>query len=110
MAQVITKTLSIVVGHVSIETNLTQTWFVWNASGYMEDDYMFRVRAYSLDFTVPGKADVSDPPAGYWPGDFSDGFSHPFEAGWPVCPPFQKVREKLAIVLDGFYTSLGILR
>ena len=55
--------------------NLTITTYCWDYDGWLEDDYMFRVRAYSLDFSVPGKADVSDPPAGYWPGDYGDGFS-----------------------------------
>jgi len=58
-----------------IAQNLTITTYCWDYGGWLEDDYMFRVRAYSLDFSVPGKADVSDPPAGYWPGDFGDGFS-----------------------------------
>lgn len=61
--------------------NLTRTWHLWNSSGWLEDDYMVRVRAYSVDFTVPGLADVSDPPEGYWPGDYHDAFTPPFPAG-----------------------------
>ncbi|MHA1387273.1 MAG: hypothetical protein ACTSR9_02445 [Candidatus Thorarchaeota archaeon] len=55
--------------------NLTITTYCWDYDGWPEDDYIFRVRAYSLDFSVQGKADVSDPPTGYWPGDYGDGFS-----------------------------------
>jgi hypothetical protein len=66
--------------------NLTGTSYQWNSAGWLEDSYMVRVRAYSLDFTVAGMADVSDPPAGYWPGDFGDGFSAAFNAG-DVPPP-----------------------
>jgi hypothetical protein len=72
--------------YMLIAQNLTTTSYQWNSSGWLEDSYMIRVRAYSLDFTVPDLADVSDPPAGYWPGDFGDGFSEAFDAG-DVPPP-----------------------
>lgn len=61
--------------------NLTGTSYQWDSAGWLEDSYMIRVRAYSLDFTVADMNDVSDPPAGYWPGDFGDGYSAAFDAG-----------------------------
>jgi len=67
--------------YMLLAQNLTETTFLWDSTGWLEDSYMVRIRAYSLDFTVPDLCDVSDPPAGYWPGDFSDGFSPPFLAG-----------------------------
>ncbi|TFG34150.1 hypothetical protein EU527_04690 [Candidatus Thorarchaeota archaeon] len=74
--------------YMLLAQNLTATTYRWNSSGWMEDSYMFRVRAYSLDFTIPDLADVSDPPAGYWPGDFADGFSTAVDAGdIPVTTP-----------------------
>jgi hypothetical protein len=67
--------------YMLLAQNLTTTSYMWNSSGWLELNYTIRVRAYSLDFTIAGMADVSDPPAGYWPGDFSDGFSPAFTAG-----------------------------
>jgi hypothetical protein len=67
--------------YMLLAQNLTTTSYQWDSSGWLEDSYMIRVRAYSLDFTIPGMNDVSDPPAGYWPGDFGDGFSPAFTAG-----------------------------
>ena len=69
--------------------NLTVTTYRWNSSGWLIGSYMFRVRAYSLDFTnftelgydYGVRPDVSNPPEGYWPGDFGDGFSAPIVAG-----------------------------
>jgi hypothetical protein len=64
--------------------NLTGTTYQWDSSGFLEQEYIVRVRAYSLDFTTT----VDDWPDGveineetYWPGDFGDGFSDPFTAG-----------------------------
>jgi hypothetical protein len=69
------------ISYMLLAQNLTTTSYQWDSSGWLEDSYMIRVRAYSLDFTVVGLNDVSDPPAGYWPGDFGDGFSAAFDAG-----------------------------
>lgn len=75
--------------------NLTGTFFVWDSNGWLETSYIVRVRAYSLDFTnfsaVYGEdfeilPDVTDPPAGYWPGDYTDGFSAAFNAGDTEAP------------------------
>lgn len=67
--------------YMLLAQNLTTTSFQWNSSGWLEDSYKVRVRAYSVDLTIAGLADVTDPPAGYWPGDFGDGFSAAFDAG-----------------------------
>jgi hypothetical protein len=66
-----------------IAQNLTGVnHYVWDSTGWLEDNYIVRVRAYSLDFTLGDPApDVSDPPNGYWPGDFGDGYSPAFFAG-----------------------------
>ncbi|MCK4567182.1 MAG: hypothetical protein KAU48_07725 [Candidatus Thorarchaeota archaeon] len=69
-----------------IASNLTRTWQLWNSSGWLEDDYIFRVRAYSIDLTVSGMADLSDPPAGYWPGDYGDGLSFSISTCGPSRP------------------------
>jgi hypothetical protein len=75
------------VSYMLLAQNLTTTTYTWDSTGWLEGSYMIRVRAYSLDFTVGDPApDVSNPPAGYWPGDFADGFSDAFDAG-DVPPP-----------------------
>jgi len=74
---------------VQLAQNLTTTTFQWNSTDWLIDFYMLRVRAYSLDFTnftelgfdYGVRPDVSNPPEGYWPGDFADGFSPAFIAG-----------------------------
>ena len=63
------------ISYMLLVRNLTRTWHLWNSTYWFENDYTFRVRAYSLDFTIAGMTDVSDPPAGYWPGDYSDTFT-----------------------------------
>ena len=68
--------------YMLIAQNLTETTYRWNSTGWLMDIYSFRVRAYSLDFTLGDPyPDVSDPVSGYWPGDFADGFSSAFLAG-----------------------------
>jgi len=74
-----------------IARNLTRTWHLWDSSGWLEADYMVRVRAYSLDFSVPGLADVSDPPRGYWPGDYGDGIFFPILAPPRIVYPLKDV-------------------
>jgi subtilisin family serine protease len=92
--------------YMLLQQNTTNTWYMWNAHGWLDTNYMVRVRAYSLDFLTyqlvdtDGKAStppvpvyynsVANPPASYWPGDFSDGFSASFAAGdvpIPTPPP-----------------------
>ena len=71
--------------------NLTTTSYLWDSTGFMErDNYIVRIRAYSLDFTVPGMAAVDDE-SKYWPGDYSDGFSIPFSTGLVIWDPFANV-------------------
>ncbi len=77
--------------YLLVAQNLTRTWHLWNSTGWFESCYTFRVRAYSLDFTIAGMTDVSDPPAGYWPGDYSDGIFIPFEAGEHYVMPTKDV-------------------
>jgi len=77
--------------NVTIARNLTRTWHLWDSSGWLEADYMVRVRAYSLDFSVPGLADVSDPPRGYWPGDYGDGIFFPILAPPRIVYPLKDV-------------------
>ncbi|MGY5857783.1 MAG: S8 family serine peptidase [Candidatus Thorarchaeota archaeon] len=89
------------VSYMLLAQNLTGTAFQWDSRGWLEGDYIIRVRAYSLDFGTfvledtddDGQEDdpvylndVGNPPNGYWPGDFSDGFSTAFAAG-DVPPP-----------------------
>jgi hypothetical protein len=61
--------------------NITDTWCSWNSSGWLENEYIVRVRAYSIDLTVLGKNELSNPPYGYYPGDYGDGFSATLSAG-----------------------------
>lgn len=61
--------------------NLTQSYYIWDAAGFMQrDDYIYRVRAFSVDLTI-GLASIADE-ALYWPGDFSDTSSGSFTAGF----------------------------
>jgi hypothetical protein len=70
-----------------LQQNMTTTSYVWDSTDWLEADYILRVRAYSCDFSLD-LCDVSNPPAGYWPGDFTDAFSEPFAAGGvPVTTP-----------------------
>jgi hypothetical protein len=93
------------VSYQLLAQNLTTTSYLWDTSIWLEDSYIVRVRAYSLDFLTyvlentynngtlyevyPNA--VGNPPASYWPGDFADGFSPAFNAGaippLPTTPP-----------------------
>jgi hypothetical protein len=75
-----------------LRQNLTESFFVWNANGFQEGDYVYRVRVYDLDFgTMVYSGDpligdvplngVGTPPSSYWPGLFSDDVSASFTAG-----------------------------
>jgi hypothetical protein len=71
-----------------MQQNGTQTFYLWNASGWAIDSYIARVRAYSLDFATDALCGVDNPPTSYWPGDFADGVSAPFDAGdVEIIPP-----------------------
>jgi hypothetical protein len=84
------------VSYQAIIRNLTTPYYVWDSSGFIErDNYIVRVRAFSLDFSnvldlLPaGHPDgVYDTPlcsadseSDYWPGDFTDAFTGEFSAG-----------------------------
>ena len=74
------------VSYQVLARNLTATAFTWDSSGFLErDNYILRVRAYSLDWTAGVEISLADE-AGYWPGDLGDGFSSEFAAG-DVPPP-----------------------
>jgi hypothetical protein len=72
-----------------LRRNLTDTFFVWDATGYSEiDTYVYRVRAFSVDLTTEVETDSGLWPTEtgvyedvYWPADFSDGISGVFSAG-----------------------------
>ncbi|MFW9809434.1 MAG: hypothetical protein ACFFE6_08655 [Candidatus Thorarchaeota archaeon] len=67
-----------------LQNNLSMSYFSWDSTGFLErDDYIYRVRAYSLDFTVFDDLNNSlcsfdNPPYSYWPGDYVDGKSMEF--------------------------------
>jgi hypothetical protein len=75
--------------------NLSVSTYDWNSAGFLLRDYIYRVRAYSIDLTtrfeiVPGQCwpdDVILAEDSYWPGDYTDGFSYPFRAGQDTAPP-----------------------
>ncbi|MFW9833764.1 MAG: S8 family serine peptidase [Candidatus Thorarchaeota archaeon] len=89
------------VSYQVLARNLTETYYLWDSSGFLErDNYIVRIRAFSLDFSpvldlLPadhpdGVYDTPlcsvDDEANYWPGDFGDGFTGEFFAG-DVPPP-----------------------
>lgn len=55
-----------------LATNLAQSHFVWDSTGYLMLDYLVRIRAFSLDFTFGNYCSTASPPGSYWPGDFND--------------------------------------
>ncbi len=65
---------------VLLEQNLTQTWFVWDSSTWITGEYIAMIRAYSVDFSSI-ECRVDDPPSSYWPGDYSDITTYPFDGG-----------------------------
>jgi len=70
--------------------NLSDAFYVWDSSGFLDTDYIFRVRAYSLDFTVQINntplCSTANPPYNYWPGDYADGFSDSWSSDH-IIPP-----------------------
>jgi len=59
-----------------LEQNLTETFYVWDSTGFIAMDHIYRVRAYSLDFSLGMnntlQCSVDNPPESYWPGDYAD--------------------------------------
>ncbi len=84
---------------VLLQQNTTSTFYLWDSSTWLEATYMVMVRAYSCDLLTYVMedtydngtlyavylCDAGDPPAGYWPGDFSDSIGTEFAAG--AVPP-----------------------
>ena len=59
--------------YMMLAGNLSESYYLWDSTGYLErDDYLVKIRAYSLDFTNPELCGLDNPPGSYWPGDFSD--------------------------------------
>lgn len=58
--------------------NITQTWFIWDSSYWLEGDYIIGVYAQSVDLTS-AECRLDDPPRSYWPGDSSTGYSVQFQ-------------------------------
>jgi hypothetical protein len=68
--------------------NITETFFVWDADGFLVDDYMYMVRVYDCDHTYPlGVGAAAAPPASYWPGLSAEDVSASFEAGNVIVTP-----------------------
>ena len=74
--------------YYQLASNLTEKHYVWDSAGFLEHEYLVKIRAYSADFTVtkeiaPGIfwPDVEISRQTYWPGDFDDALSNPFMAG-----------------------------
>ncbi|MFW9926407.1 MAG: hypothetical protein ACFFDM_06515 [Candidatus Thorarchaeota archaeon] len=66
-----------------LQPNLTVPYYSWDSTGFWDTEYIYRVRAYSLDFTVlddlnNSLCSVDYPPNSYWPGDYVDGQSMEF--------------------------------
>ena len=68
------------VSSVLLEQNLTQTWFVWDSSTWLEAEYIAMIRAYSVDYSS-SECRLDNPPTSYWPGDYSDITTHPINGG-----------------------------
>jgi len=68
--------------------NLTETFFVWDSTGWLIDDYVYMVRVYDNDHTYYlGVDGAVAPPLSYWPGLFADDMSSSFEAGTVIYTP-----------------------
>jgi hypothetical protein len=71
--------------------NVTQTYCLWNSTGWLIGDYTYRIRAFSLDFTIKENdtplCSTDCPPSSYWPGDYSDVVSPSFESSGPIIFP-----------------------
>jgi hypothetical protein len=70
-----------------LSRNLTQRYYVWNSTGFLQRDFQVRVKAYSVDLSVYSGPFLSIP-SDYWPGDFGLGFSVEFAGDhiwpWPI--------------------------
>lgn len=66
--------------YMLVMRNLTQTWYIWNSTGWFEGIYIARIRAYSVDYSS-SECRLNDPPSSYWPGDFGDATTLSFDGG-----------------------------
>jgi hypothetical protein len=68
--------------------NITETFYVWDSTGWLIEDYIYMVRVYDNDHTYPAGVDGAiAPPLSYWPGLFADDMSGTFEAGTVIYTP-----------------------
>ena len=65
---------------VLLGQNLTQLWFCWDSSTWLMGEYIVLIRAYSVDYSS-SDCRVDEPPSSYWPGDYSDITTYPFDGG-----------------------------
>ena len=61
------------VSYLLIANNLTQTFYLWDSTGFILSDYRIWIRAFSVDVSVFA-GPFNDIPADYWPGDYGNGF------------------------------------
>jgi hypothetical protein len=68
--------------------NITETFYVWDSTGWLIEDYIYMVRVYDNDHTYSlGVDGAIAPPLSYWPGLFADDMSGTFEAGTVIYTP-----------------------
>ncbi|TFF91901.1 hypothetical protein EU545_02615 [Candidatus Thorarchaeota archaeon] len=59
--------------YIRLANNLSTTWYIWDTSGFLENEYILKVRAYSVDLNLyPGP--FLEIPDDYVPGDFGEGY------------------------------------
>lgn len=96
------------ISYMRFDYNLSQTWILWNSSGWLPDIYFVRIRAYSVDATSPD-CTFEDPPYSYWPGDYADTFPPPINAGdaYSHPPGYYTLDIDLAANSSYFFGSSG---
>ena len=65
------------VTYYRLARNLTMEWYAWNSTGFLQGEYIFRIRAFSIDLGLYAGPFI-DLPGDYVPGDYGDGFYGPF--------------------------------
>ena len=68
--------------YIRIANNLTTTFYAWNSTGWLDTNFIVRVRAYSVDLNLFAGPFVNIP-ADYVPGDYADAFSPSFTPSGP---------------------------
>ena len=87
--------------------NVSISYYIWFSRGFTASDYIIRVRAHSVDFSS-SECRVDDPPSSYWPGDFSDVFSYPFDAGTEGRARFSINTDALAYEFGSQYNHITV--